>query len=136
MSKKTVRLTGSEEQVLNLLWDKEEALSTSEILEYCTGRTWKDSYIHILINSLLEKDMIRIDGFKKIKKTYARTFRPNMTREEYSLMQIRKNQKIPSRTLSYLFSALLEEETDTSVLDDLSRMLEEKKHELMDQTSD
>ena len=130
MKKSTNRLTESEQQVLDLLWDRDEALTSSEIVDFCEGRTWKESYIHILINSLLKKNMIEVAGFKKTTKNYARTFKPSMTREEYSIVQIKQNQKISSRTLSHLFTAMLEEETDTSVLDDLSKLLEEKKKEL------
>ncbi|MBQ9157636.1 MAG: BlaI/MecI/CopY family transcriptional regulator [Eubacterium sp.] len=130
MKKKTNRLTESEQQVLDLLWDREEALTSSEIVDYCEGRTWKESYIHILINSLLKKGLIEIDGFKKTTKNYARTFKPCMSREEYSLLQIRQNQKISSRTLSHLFAAMLEDETDVAVLDELSRLLEDRRREL------
>ncbi len=133
MKKSTNRLTESEQQVLDLLWDRDEPLTSSEIVEFCEGRTWKESYIHILINSLLKKKMIEVAGFKKTTKNYARTFKPSMTREEYSILQIKQNQKISSRTLSHLFSAMLEEETDASVLDDLSKMLEEKKKSLKKQ---
>jgi len=133
MKKSTNRLTESEQQVLDLLWDRDEPLTSSEIVDFCEGRTWKESYIHILINSLLKKKMIEVAGFKKTTKNYARTFKPCMTREEYSILQIKQNQKISSRTLSKLFSAMLEEETDTSVLDDLSKMLEEKKKALKKQ---
>ncbi|MBR0410778.1 MAG: BlaI/MecI/CopY family transcriptional regulator [Eubacterium sp.] len=130
MKKSTTRLTESEQQVLDLLWDREESLTSSEIVSFCEGRTWKESYIHILINSLLKKKMIEVDGFKKTTKNYARTFKPSMTREEYSIYQIKQNQRISSKSLSHLFSAMLEEETDSSVLDDLSKMLEERKQQL------
>ena len=123
------RLTDSEQQVLDLLWDREDALTSSEIVEYCENRTWKESYIHILINSLLKKNMIEVAGFKKTTKNYARTFRPTMTREDYSILQLKQNQKISSHTLSHLFCDMLEEETDERVLDELSRMIEEKRKE-------
>lgn len=129
MKKASNRLTDSEQQVLDLLWDREDALTSSEIIEYCENRTWKESYIHILINSLLKKNMIEVDGFKKTTKNYARTFRPTMTREDYSILQLKQNQKISSHTLSHLFCAMLEEETDERVLDELARMIEEKRKE-------
>ena len=129
MKKTSNRLTYSEQQVLNLLWDREDALSSSEIIEYCENRTWKESYIHILINSLLKKNMIEVAGFKKTTKNYARTFRPTMTREDYSILQLKQNQKISSHTLSHLFCAMLEEETDERVLEELARMIEEKRKE-------
>jgi predicted transcriptional regulator len=127
MKKNTKKLTNSEQQVLDLLWDSGEELTSSQIVQLCEGRTWKESYIHILINSLLKKDMIKISGFRKTTKNYARTFVPTMTRDEYSLYQYRQNQKSSSNALSNLFCALLEEETDSEVIDDLLKKLEEKK---------
>ena len=74
--------------------------------------------------------MIEVAGFKKTTKNYARTFRPTMTREEYSILRVTQQQKTTSRTLSQLFSALLEDETDAQVLDRLSNMLDKRKEEL------
>ena len=53
-----------------------------------------------------------------------------MTREEYSILRVTQQQKTTSRTLSQLFSALLEDETDAQVLDRLSNMLDKRKEEL------
>ena len=131
MKKKVAKLTESENQVMDLLWDQEDDYLTSyEIVENCENRIWKPSYIHILINSLLKKEMIEVAGFKKTTKNYARTFRPTMTREEYSILRVTQQQKTTSRTLSQLFSALLEDETDAQVLDRLSNMLDKRKEEL------
>ena len=131
MKKKVAKLTESENQVMDLLWDQEDDyLTSSEIVENCENRIWKPSYIHILINSLLKKEMIEVAGFKKTTKNYARTFRPTMTREEYSILRVTQQQKTTSCTLSQLFSALLEDETDAQVLDRLSNMLDKRKEEL------
>lgn len=130
MKKASSRLTESERQVLNLLWDTKEPLTSSEIVASCKGKTWKDSYIHILINSLLKKNMIEIAGFKRTTKNYARSFKPSMTREEYNILELKQNTTGSSDALSRVFSALLEEETDSAVLDDLSQMLAEKKKKL------
>ena len=131
MKKKVAKLTESENQVMDLLWDQEDDyLTSSEIVENCENRIWKPSYIHILINSLLKKEMIEVADFKKTTKNYARTFRPTMTREEYSILRVTQQQKTTSRTLSQLFSALLEDETDAQVLDRLSNMLDKRKEEL------
>ena len=65
MRQKTKKLTDSEKQVLDLLWDSNEPLTSTEIVKLCAGRTWKPSYIHIMINSLLKKEMIKVAGFKR-----------------------------------------------------------------------
>lgn len=130
MKRRIAKLTDSERQVLDLLWDKNEPLTSSEIVEFCENRIWKASYIHILINSLLKKEMIKISGFKKTTKNYARTFEPSLTREEYSILQVKQQQKTTSRTISKLFTALLDDEPDSELLEELSRMLDEQRKKL------
>lgn len=129
MKKRIAKLTDSEKQVLELLWDK-APLTSSEIVELCENRIWKASYIHILINSLLKKEMIQIAGFKKTTKNYARTFEATVTREEYSILQVKQEQKTTSRTISKLFTALLDDESDPELLDELGQILTEHKRKL------
>lgn len=130
---KPVKITDSEKQVLDLLWDQETPLTSTEIVHLSKDRTWKSSYIHIMITSLLKKEMIHVAGFKKTTKNYARTFEPTMTREQWNLLQVTQQQKDSSRTLSQVFTALLEEETNPNLLDELSEMLDTRRKELDDQ---
>ena len=65
MGKKIPRITNSEMQILEVLWDEGEALTSSEIVVF----------------------FVQVAGFKKTTKNYARTFEPSMTREEYSMKQ-------------------------------------------------
>ena len=53
MGKKIPRITNSEMQILEVLWDEGEALTSSEIVEVSDDRTWKSSSVHLLLNSLL-----------------------------------------------------------------------------------
>ena len=78
-----MELTRSEMQIMDVFWDSEEPLSRSDLLERSGDKSWKDSSVHILLNGLLQKEMIREVGFVKRSKTYGRTFLPTMTREEY-----------------------------------------------------
>ncbi|MCD8021359.1 MAG: BlaI/MecI/CopY family transcriptional regulator [Clostridiales bacterium] len=130
MKKKIIKLTDSEKQVLNLLWEEKEPLTSTEIVNLCSDRTWKPSYIHIMINSLLKKEMIQVAGFKKTTKNYARTFEPTMSREDWNILQVKQDQQTTSQTLSTLFTSLLEEETDPETIKELSDMLEKRRKEL------
>lgn len=127
---KPVKVTDSEKQVLDLLWDQEEPLTSTEIVHLSKDRTWKSSYIHIMISSLLKKEMIHVAGFKKTTKNYARTFEPTMTREQWNLLQVTQQQKDSSRTLSQVFTALLEEETNENLLDELADLLDARRKQL------
>ncbi len=130
MSKKIPKTTNSEKQILEVLWDEQTALTSSEIVNVSDDRTWKSSSVHLLLNSLLKKGLVQVAGFKKTTKNYARTFEPTMTREEYSIKQIRQDQRNTNRTLSRLFTALLEEENNPELLDELSRMVDARRKEL------
>ena len=78
-----MELTKSEMQIMDVFWDSGEPLSRSDLLERSCDKSWKDSSVHILLNGLLQKEMIREVGFVKRSKTYGRTFLPTMTREAY-----------------------------------------------------
>ena len=78
-----MELTRSEMQIMDVFWDSGAPLSRSDLLERSCDKSWKDSSVHILLNGLLQKEMIREVGFVKRSKTYGRTFLPTMTREAY-----------------------------------------------------
>ena len=82
------RLTKSEFAVMEALWDVGEALTSAEIIQKSKEREWKDSSIHLIINSLLRKKVVTVAGFKKTTKNYARTFVPVETREQFLVGQI------------------------------------------------
>lgn len=83
-------LTKSELEVMQLLWQSEEALSSSGIIAKSAdaGAHWQKSYIHLLINSLLDKGMIEIVGFTKNTKNYSRTFKAKLSKAEYITMRL------------------------------------------------
>ena len=130
MRKKTMRLTDSEREVLELLWEEGRPLTSAEIVKLSEDKTWKASYIHLMINSLLKKKVIEVAGFRQTTKNYARTFAPTMTREEFSIHTLREENQLNASSLSLLFGALLEEDVDREVIDELSDMLRRKKEEL------
>lgn len=127
MKKET--LTKSEHEIMNLLWHVDRPLTASEIIEQSTDKTWKDSYIHLLINSLLDKGMIRAEGFAKTTKNYARTFVAAVSEEAYAVQQIAGRKPLIS-TLSVvsIVSALVEQaEEPSALIDAVERMLAEKR---------
>ena len=78
-----IELTKSEMEIMDVLWESDQPLSRSDLLERSEEKTWKDSSVHILLNGLLQKGAIREAGLVRRSKTYGRVFSPTMTREEY-----------------------------------------------------
>lgn len=123
-------LTKSEEEILNLLWKENRPLTSTEIVNLSVERSWKKSYIHLLISSLLKKGVIKIDGFVKTTKNYARTFVPLMTKEEYAIKQFTNSCELSKDSKTDIFAALIKETDDPEVLEKLEAMVEKKKQEL------
>lgn len=126
MKKET--LTKSEHEIMNLLWHVDRPLTASEIIEQSTDKTWKDSYIHLLINSLLDKGMIRAEGFAKTTKNYARTFVAAVSEEAYAVQQIAGRKPLSTLSVVSIVSALVEQaEEPSALIDAIERMLAEKR---------
>ena len=78
-------MTKSETQVMNVLWRSDKPLSCSEIVELSDDKTWKDSYVHSLLKSLMKKDIVKIEAFELVSRGYARKFAPKLSYDEYVL---------------------------------------------------
>src|SRR5665648_552396 len=78
-------------EIMRLLWTQGRPLSRSEIVDLSPERSWKASSIHILLNQLLEKEAIMVDGFVKTGRNYGRTYSAAISPEEYQIIQIKQN---------------------------------------------
>ena len=106
-----MELTKSEMEIMDVLWNVGQPMSRSDLLERSGEKTWKDSSVHILLNGMLQKKLIREAGFVKRSKTYARTFVPTLTREEYYAATVLSRRYKPE--LVGLIRALLAKESVT-----------------------
>ena len=106
-----MELTRSEMESMDVLWEAGQALSRSDLLERSQEKSWKDSSVHILLNGMLAKGVIREAGFVKRSKTYGRTFLPTLTREEYFARTVYSHRYQPN--IVGLIAALLERQDIT-----------------------
>lgn len=124
-----VKLTKSELEIMETLWEAGRPMARYEILEQSVDASWSPSTIHILLNGLLKKEAIREAGFIKRSKTYGRLYAAEISRAEYyseTLFRGKGAQSIPSFFSMLLQSDDLTEET----VDELEKMLEARKKEL------
>ncbi len=106
-----MELTRSEMEIMDVFWEAGQPLSRSDLLARSEGKSWKDSSVHILLNGMLQKNVIREAGFVKRSKTYGRTFVPTMTREEYFAATVFSHRHKPQ--IVGLIAALLQREDIT-----------------------
>ena len=65
-----MEFTKKEQELMEVLWKAGRPLSSKEIVENSIDKTWKDSSIHILLNSLLDKGAIKEAGYVRTGKGY------------------------------------------------------------------
>ena len=84
ISKKAKHLTNSEEDLMEIFWEKKEPLTSVDISEFSADRSWNGNYIHMMLRSLLKKGMIEVCGTVQCGTQYARQFVPIVTKEQYA----------------------------------------------------
>lgn len=124
-------LSKNEFEIMSLLWKENKPLSRTEIIELSPDKTWKPSSVHILLNSLLDKEAIQVDGFVRTGKNYGRTYSAALTQEEYATMQFTQNMPTDTNkneTLADFIAALIQKENvDKEVLNKVQEAIDRKK---------
>ena len=124
------RLTESEYQVMDLLWESDGPLTTSEIVSSCKDKIWKDSYIFVMISSLEKKGMIEVADFVKSGKRYSRAFRAGISKERYAVRTLPEN--IDRKELLFRVADMVA--TDTEIVDIMLMAVEERKKEILEES--
>ncbi len=112
---------------MDLLWNTDRPLTATEIVNLTPERTWKKSYIHLLINSLLEKELIKSEALVRTGRNFGRAFSAVSTKEQFEIRQITQSRNFSQSSIKALFEALLESVQDPAVLNDLDQILQEKR---------
>ena len=106
-------LTKNELEIMDVLWEQGRPLSRGELLALPAEKTWMDSSIHILLNSLLRKGAIREAGYAKCGKTSGRVYEAALSCAEYyitTLSSTKVQPTLPELLKAYLAAAPLEED--------------------------
>ena len=118
-------MTKSEKQVMDLLWSVDKPLSCTEIVELSGDKTWKDSYVHSLIKSLMKKGIVKIEAFELISRSYARKFAPKVTKEEYYLNEYLDES--PENDMPALFAAFADADPDEKTMNEIEEIIADWK---------
>lgn len=113
---------------MKLLWESERPLSCTEIVQNSSDKTWKDSYVHSIIKSLMKKEMVKIAGFELASRSYARTFTYTMTEDEYLLDFILSAGG--AETMNKVIALYVERMENREDLDTLAEIIRKKKRSL------
>ena len=124
-------LTKNELQIMDVLWTSGRPLSRGEILTLSTDKSWMDSSVHILLNSMLKKGAIREAGFVKCGKTSGRVYEAALSCAQYHVSTLDSTRN--TAPAAELLQAYLEQEKPgIDVIRQLEKILREErqKHKL------
>ena len=114
-----MHLTKNELEIMDILWEQKRPLSRGELLSLPENKTWMDSSIHILLNSLLRKGAIREAGYAKCGKTSGRVYEAALSCAEYyitTLSSTKVQPTLPQLLKAYLAAVPLEDEQREAAL--------------------
>lgn len=80
-------LTENEFNILQLMWDEGRALSRPEIIEKSPDKDWNPNSIHLILNNMIDKGVLCVDGLTRCGRGYGRTYAPTMSQMEYAALQ-------------------------------------------------
>ena len=123
-------LSDNEYEIMSLLWEENKPLSKADIIKLSPNRSWSESSIYILLNSMLKKGAIIEDGFVKKQTNYTRIFAPRLSEVEYSVMQINFGNKKRKLSVSALVSGLIQNTSDISEILELEKIIQKKIKDL------
>lgn len=90
MNPKPIVLTDREYKVMEVLWNHDRALTVNEISDLSVDPELTVACVAQVIPRLLKKELIHVEQFIPVNTKYARTFRPDITREDYTEGELRR----------------------------------------------
>lgn len=129
MDEKNVKLTKSEEQLMEIFWNSEEPITSVEITNMKVKPTWSSGLVHNMLRALLKKSMIEECGTVQYGTQYARRFIPSVTKEEYAARLVLAT-GIDKDSISKVMVALVKETGDNEeVIAQLEDMIKQLREE-------
>ena len=126
-------LSDNELAVLRTLWSADSPLSRPEILERIPNNNWNPNSIHLVLNNLLKKGFIRIEGIARCGQSYGRTYTAIKTQGEYAAnLALNALYDTPEEeSILELMSAMVKStKLNKKTIDLLQQMLEEQRAQL------
>ena len=127
MFKKPKHLTNSEEDLMEIFWERKAPLTSVEISEIFADRSWNGNYVHMMLRSLLKKGMITVCGSVQYGTQYARQFIPSLTKEQYAAKLV-MSKGIKKNAIAAVTVAMVNEADEDG--EELIQQLEEITEEL------
>lgn len=127
---KYILLSETELDIMQLLWEEDTGLSRPEILSRLEGKDWNPNSIHQVLNSMMKKGVLQVDGMARCGKIYGRTYTPTMTQQEFlarRTQEITPGLTTKERILGVVAALANQEGLDAETIQELEQLLETHK---------
>ncbi len=125
-------LSSREFDIMCILWNSDKPLTATGILEQ--DSSFKTVTVQTCLKKLLENDYVKVAEIIQVGKSFARTYLPVVTAEEYLSSRFASQVSGAERKIAFskgMIAALLnDEETDEEVIDELEAFIKERKEQL------
>ena len=122
-----MRISENEYKIMQLLWDEGRPLTRAEILKGTEGRNWNPASIHLILNAMISKGIIRIADEEK---KYGRAYEACYGQDEYVMEALKE--VLPGKTERELMISVLDAFTNKDgkpskkALNSVQKYIEEK----------
>ena len=130
---KYILLSETELDVMQILWKAKTGLSRPEILSHMEGKDWNPNSIHQVLNSMMKKGVLQVDGMARCGKVYGRTYMPTMTQQEFlarRTQEITPGLSSKERILGIVAALTELDGIDAETIGELEQLLAVRKKEL------
>lgn len=130
-----IQANANEYSVLMAIWNAGTPLTAKEIVAALPDKGFKDSAIHFILNGMLDKGLIYVDGTKLTSRIYSRCFNASVSFDEYHSNEIKTSAmyiKNRGLVLTGIVSRLIDDNIEADTLEKLEKLIEEKKMRLSD----
>lgn len=121
---KNLKLSSKELDVMQVFWNSDEALASSDIPKI--ESSLNINTVRVAIKNLLEKSVIKVADIGQRGTVLTRTYRPTISFEEYLSGQL---EHMNFNSLN-LMSALIKQETNDENLIKLEKIIQEHRHKI------
>ena len=84
-------LSPNEFKIMQLLGKQNRSLSRPEIIDLVPDREWNPNSIHLILNNMIEKGVIRVDGMTRCGRGYGRTYAATVSNLEYAVQLLKES---------------------------------------------
>ncbi len=126
-------LSSNEFCILKLLWTENRAMTRPEILEALPDKDWNPNSIHLILNNMIKKGVLQVEGVARCGRGYGRTYAPTLSQTEYAAAQAldaTPDMTVSARLLGVVAALVDKKGIDEQTIAELEQMLEEKRKEL------